>query len=439
MLKYTAKTVCKPLHLLFQNCLLSCIYPSKWKEARIMPVFRKGDQNLPNNYRPIALLSTVGKLFERLLHKHIYNFLLSNDLFYKYQCGFLPNNSTVYQLLEIYHSICMNLEDKKNTCFIFCDISKAFDRVWHRGLLTKLNSYGIKGSLLSFLQNYLSDRKQCVAINNSFSSFQFINAGVPQGSVLGPLLFLIYVNDIADNLLSTSRLFADDTSMSSSSKNNLEIKCIMEHDLCNIIDWADKWKVTFNPSKTELLFIGNYSDDFEIDFDDIKLKPSECHKHLGITFSSNMKWTTHIENICKSALKQINALKKLKFTLSRTALHKIYVTYILPTLEYACEVWDGCSKLDEEKLGKVQLEAARLITGLPIFASRESLYKETGWETLKDRRTRRKLTIFHKIYNSNAPEFLTDILDSYKRTNPYNLRNPNDLGFPNYRLQSTRN
>ena len=439
MLRNTVQTVYKPLYLLFTKSLELCVYPSTWKIARVLPIFKKGDKNDPSNYRPISLLSTVGKVFERVIHKYLHNFLVSNDLLYKYQCGFLPNNSTVYQLLEIYHNICMNLESKENTCLVFCDVSKAFDRVWHKGLVVKLRAHGIRDQLLTFLENYLSNRIQCVFVNNATSDFRTVTAGVPQGSVLGPLMFLVYMNDIADNLLSISRLFADDTSMSASSQINNEIKTKLDTDLATVIDWAKKWKVTFNPSKTEVIFIGNCPENFHINFGNTPINPTEVHKHLGITFSSNGKWSVHIDNICKSAFKEINIIKKLKYTLSRSALNKIYNTFILPILEYACEVWDGCTKFDEDKLEKVHLEAARVVTGLPIFASRESLYFETGWETLKERRLRRKLSVFYKIYNDTAPEFLKSIIAPMRRENPYNIRNQNDFTLPNYRLQMTRN
>ena len=231
-------------------------FPNVWKKARIMPIFKKGDKHDPSNYRPIALLTSVGKIFERIIHKNLHNFMIDNNLIYKYQAGFLPNNSTVYQLLEIYHNICMNMEEKKNTCMVFCDISKAFDRVWHRGLLLKLEAYGIKGPLLLLICNYLSDRQQAVFVNNSLSNFQSVNAGVPQGSVLGPFLFLLYINDIVENLISLSRLFADDTSMSASSHSNDELKETLNHDLSELIEWSKKWKVKFNPDKTELVCIG---------------------------------------------------------------------------------------------------------------------------------------------------------------------------------------
>ena len=264
---------------------------------------------------------------------------------------------------------------------------------------------------------------------------------MPQGSVLGPIMFLIYINDIADNLVSIA-LFADDTSLSSSSRDPTEIEDTLNKDLGEINNWSQKWLVKFNPAKTEVLLISNslIPPDIHINFANENLELSDFHKHLGVIFSANGKWTKNIETIRDSAMKSINILRKLKYNLSRKTLHKIYNTFILPLLEYACEVWDGCSKQDEEKLEKVHLEAARIITGLPIYASRGSLYKETGWENLKQRRERRKLCIFHKIHNGNAPSYLTEIITPLRRQRGNcNLRGNDDYNLPLYRLESTLN
>ena len=181
--------------------------------------------------------------------------MLDNHLLYPLQSGFLPNNSTVYQLLEIYHNICINRENKKNTCFVFCDVSKAFDKVWHAGLPTKLQAYGISGQIFSSLKNYLSDRKQLVFVNSSCSDYLETTAGVPQGSVLGPFLFFIFINDIVDNLVSVARLFADGTSMSASSSEKQEIENTLNDDLNTLKEWSHNLLVTFNPSKTEVLYL----------------------------------------------------------------------------------------------------------------------------------------------------------------------------------------
>ena len=187
---------------------------------------------------------------ERVIFKHIYNHLHMNSLIFRNQSGFLPNHSTVFQLIDIYDQICRAFDEKKSTCIVFCDISKAFDRVWHRGLLFKLRQYGISGNLINWITNYLSNRIQRVLINSFSSESQTLNAGVPQGSVLGPLFFLVYVNDIADSLLSITRLFADDSSLAVSSHNIADMETTLNNDLNIITNWSKQWLVNFNPSKT---------------------------------------------------------------------------------------------------------------------------------------------------------------------------------------------
>ncbi|KAK3099985.1 hypothetical protein FSP39_012969 [Pinctada imbricata] len=439
MLKYTAESVSVPLCILFNLSLRLRKFPSLWKKALIMPIYKKDDKHLPSNYRPISLLSTVGKVFERCVFKYLYNYMIENKLFYEFQSGFLPSHSTTHQLIELYNHICINREKNEHTCLIFYDISKAFDKVWHRGLLKKLNSYGFTGSLHYFLTDYLSNREQAVFVNNHHSSFRLTNAGVPQGSVLGPFLFLIFINDIAENLLSLARLFADDTSLLYSSKRLNDIERVLNDDLNKIHLWANKWMVTFNPNKTEVLLISNRpTHDLDLHFGDTRLQPSSFHKHLGVTLSSDGKWSLHIDNICNSALKQINVLKKLKFVLSRNSLNRIYTTFILPLLEYACELWDGCSLSDCEKLEKIQYQAARIVTGLPLFASIDSLFLETGWDSLKNRREKRKLSLFYKIENGLTPDYLRDLLpETIQEITPYNLRNSSNYRAPQLRLQSS--
>ena len=211
MLKRTSETICIPLAIIFNFSLQKGIFPSTWKIARVMPAFKKDDKSSPSNYRPISLLSCIGKVMERAVYKYTYNFIFEHSLLYAYQSGFIRGHSTVYQLSEMYHRVCQNLDERLSTILIFCDISKAFDRVWHEGLIKKLKSYGISGDLLIWFKNYLSGRRQFVFVNNELSDSGLVKAGVPQGSVLGPLLFLLYINDITDNLGNLARLFADDT------------------------------------------------------------------------------------------------------------------------------------------------------------------------------------------------------------------------------------
>ncbi|KAK3090482.1 hypothetical protein FSP39_012209 [Pinctada imbricata] len=396
LLRNTCFSIAFPLTEIFNRSIQTGTYPSQWKHAHVLPIFKKGDKSVPNNYRPISLLSCIGKLFERVMFRHIYNHLHENDLLYDLQAGFRPGHSTVSQLIEIYHQICLAIDNRDFSCFTFCDISKAFDRVWIKGLIHKLDKYGIKGQLLSWLSDYLTDRTQQVKLKNSVSSQGIINSGVPQGSVLGPLLFLIYINDLPDGLKGLTRLFADDTSNAHTSSDITQIQNDNNEDLKQIIKWAKSWLVDFNPHKTKIMIFGsrNYSDStIDFNFDGQTIHPTKEHVHLGITFSDDAKWSKHVDYIISRVSKQISVLRKLKYQLSRTFLSNIYTTFIRPTFEYACEVWDNLTVYDSDRLEKFQLEAGRIVTGLPSYSSRAAIYFETGWETLKQRRQNRKLTL----------------------------------------------
>lgn len=438
MLKNTADTISKPLAYLFNYCLQNCKYPSIWKLARVMPSFKKDDKAIPSNYRPIALLSCLGKVMERVVYKYIYNYVINNKLIYEYQSGFLRGHSTVYQLLEIYHNVCKKLDERMSTVIIFCDISKAFDKVWHKGLIKKLRSYGISGDVLKFIEDYVKNRTQIVFVNNQISDPGTVTAGVPQGSVLGPLLFLLYINDIADSLNNLARLFADDTSLSYSGKNSDILERQINADLSKLNDWAKTWLVDFNPRKTKALVISSSNPpQLNITFNNEIVEIVNSHKHLGVILSSDGNWTTHINSVAQKALKQINALRKLKFILSKRVLSNIYLSFIRPVLEYGCEVWDGCYISEIDKLEKIQLEAARIVTGLTKFASRESLYFETGWDTLDNRRKQKKLITFYKVHNKLCPEYLYDCLPPMvSDVNDYNLRDRENYILPRCRLRT---
>ena len=268
-----------------------------------MPPFKKGDKSLAANYRPVILLSNIGKIQEHIVFKHIYNHLSSNTLLFKYQSGFRPGHSTTFQLIDTFHHMCQSYDEKQYSRMVFCDISKAFDKVWHKGPLFKLRQNWIKGNLLAWISNYLSSRKQRVQINSSTSSLLSDKAGVPQGSVLGPLIFLVYVIDIADNLLSLVRLFADDSYLFFSVANFRDIEGIINHDLGLISVWAKKWLVHFNPIKTVAMLFTLRPLDFLpiLNFNDSIIKFVESLKHLGITLTFNGQWHTHIETILCSA------------------------------------------------------------------------------------------------------------------------------------------
>ena len=429
VLKATKQSISRPLCMLFNKSLQSGVFPTIWKSAIVMPSFKKGEKELSSNYRPISLLSCIGKLMERVIYKHIYNHLISNNLIYGKQSGFLTGHSTVYQLIDIYHQICQGIDSKSYTCMIFCDISKAFDRVWHRGLLFKLKQNGINGRLLDWIKNYLTNRTQKVFIGSSMSNSKFTTAGVPQGSVLGPLFFLVYVNDIIDNLLSIARLFADDTSLAFTTSNLPDLEGILNHDLQIISIWAKQWLVDFNPNKTEAILFTleqNVTPPLLL-FDHTQVNFVEHHKHLGITFSNNGKWHEHINNILSSSAKILAMMRKLKFTMHRKALNQICLSFLRPLMEYASSVWDSCAAYEKDSLEKLQNEAARIVTGLTRSVSLENLYSEIGWLSLADRRSYQKLVLVYKSKNGMLPEFLNDLFPpNVASVSRYDFRNNDD-------------
>ena len=215
MIKICDITIVEPLCMIFDKCLTTGQYPSIWKKANIIPIHKKGSRQSKNNYRPISLLPVFGKLLEKLLFDSIYNHLCANGLLIAHQSGFRSGDSTINQLLSISHEIYTVFEEtpSRETRAVFLDFSKAFDKVWHEGLRYKLECNGIAGNLLHLIQNFLSNRKQRVLLNGKNSEWKEISAGVSQGSVLGPLLFLVYINDLVVNVRCDIKLFADDTSL----------------------------------------------------------------------------------------------------------------------------------------------------------------------------------------------------------------------------------
>ena len=215
MIKICDAELVKPLCLIFNQCLETGVFPEVWKWGNVLPTHKKDSRQLKKNYRPISLLPICGKIFEKIIFDSIYKYFTDNKLFTPSQSGFRTGHSTINQLLYITHKIYSAFEDypSRETKAVFLDISKAFDKVWHEGLIFKLKSYGISGGLLNLIISYLSNRKQRIVLNGKCSEWSLIHTGVPQGSVLGPLFFLAYINDLVENVRSDARLFADDTSL----------------------------------------------------------------------------------------------------------------------------------------------------------------------------------------------------------------------------------
>ena len=330
ILRKLAVELSVPFCSLFNQSLRTGNFPACWKVSHVCPLHKSGDRSVPSNYRPVSLLCTPEKSFERAVFKHFYNHLHNNNILTSLHSGFIPGDSTVNQLTYLYNTFCQALDSGKEVRVVFCDVSKAFDRVWHEGLLLKLEAAGITGNLLTWFRSYLTDRRQRVVLPGVQSNWNNIRAGVPQGSILGPLLFLLFINDIVVDIGSNIRLFADDTSLYMAVDNPDTAAELLNLDINKIMTWAKKWLVTFNPVKTESLLITrklNRPIHPPLFMENQQITEIDSHKHLGIYLSSDCTWHKHIDFVKEKAWKRINIMRKLKFEIDRKSL-EIFFFYL---------------------------------------------------------------------------------------------------------------
>ena len=415
MIKMCDNSIVAPLCIIFKNCLETGVYPSIWKKANIVPIHKKSNRQCKNNYRPISLLPIFSKIFEKIIYDEIYDHLSINGLLTDKQSGFRPGDSTINQLISITHQIFKGFDEvpSKETRAVFLDLSKAFDRVWHEGLIYKLQCNGISGDLLTLLKDFLHNRKQRVVLNGKCSDWLTVSAGVPQGSVLGPLFFLIYINDLVENVSCDVRLFADDTSLFSIVNDVANTAFKLNRDLEKIKLWAWQWKMQFNADKTEEVIFSTKRvkpDHPPLKLGDDVITQSLEHKHLGMVLDSKLDFKSHIREAITKARRGIGMMKHLSRYVSRDVLIQLYKLYVRPHLDYGDIIYhkyDPSMHLDfTNKLEQIQYAAALAATGAWKGTSRDKLYKELGWETLYDRRWFRRLCHFFKLRKFQSPLYL---------------------------------
>ena len=390
--------------ILFQTSLNLGIVPDEWKVAHIFPLFKKGDKTKAENYRPISLTSISCKLLEHIVHSTVMGFLDSNKILSPFQHGFRQKRSCESQLLTTLRDFSDSLNSSGQTDAILLDFSKAFDKVDHRLLLSKMNNLGICGPLLKWATSFLSNRLQHVVVDGCISGANKVLSGVPQGTVLGPLFFLIYINDIADNLSpgTSIRLFADDSLLYRIIKSEQDV-AILQKDLDTLQRWETKNKMEFHPGKCQVIRVTNKVGPIlgSYNIHGVTLQFFNAVKYLGVTIDAKLSWKEQCDNVCRKAHFMLSFLERNFFRCPPKVKEQCYFALVRPLLEYGCTAWDPYRLGQIEQLEKVNKRAARFVTGnsLREHGNTQKNMETLGWPPLYIRRSHNKLSMFYKIRN----------------------------------------
>ena len=437
------------ISIMFNCALTASIFPVDWKTAKVTPVFKQGERTDMNNYRPISLISVIAKVFERLLYNQLSSYLTEYNILSKYQSGFRSFHSTVTALLEATDNWTFNIDRSYINAVVFLDLKKPFDTVDHVILLSKLNSYGIKGNAHRLLSSYLENRMQQCSVNGSLSESRILRCGIPQGTILGPLLFLLYINDLPNCLLNSEpRLYADDTHLTYSDKDVYSIQESLNRDLLNINQWLIANKLTLNLTKTEFMLIGsrqklkNLPISRTLEINGTQISRVDVTKSLGVLIDEHLTWSNHIDSISKKISSGTGAIKRIRYCVPPATLQKIYQGLVQAHFDYVyCSiVWGTCGATLADKLQRLQNRAARVLTFSSYDTNANQLFKSLNWKNLETRRQISKAEMVFKSINGLTPQYLTNKFIQRCDVNPYNLRDvENKLAIPLPRTNYFRN
>ena len=455
LIQSISKSISIPLANIFNSSFKNGIFPEFLKISTIIPIYKKDSKLKVANYRPISLLSNINKILEKLMFQRLYTFLEKNKCIYDLQFGFRQNHSTNHALLSMTQEIKDTIEKGNLAIGVFVDFQKAFDTVNHQILLRKLQHYGIRGTSNAWFESYLMKRRQSVAINGTMSETAFTKHGVPQGSVLGPLLFLIYINDLHTCIKhSTVRHFADDTNLLYSVKKkeqnrNRNIVRNLNTDLKSLNHWLLANKISLNSTKTELIFFRKLNKPIpnvkiKLNGTGIMLVESSEVKYVGITFDEHLTFNSHIKTMNAKLKRANNLLAISRHYVPKNLLNQIYYGQFYSHLNYGNQLW-GQNPNQIAQTVTLQKKAIRLLNFSHFQAHADPIFKKLNLLKLEDIIKINNIIFTQNTINKKSPTAFSNYF-KIKQTNHQHMttNNPNSeysipkgsLEIPDYKTKS---
>ena len=446
ILKAVGDELLNPLVILVNQCLKTSTFPDLLKIARVIPLYKKGDNALLDNYRPISLLPAISKVFEKIIFLQLYDYFSDNFIFHPSQYGFRKGHSTEYAAAELIDKIFAGFSEGEQSIALFMDLSKAFDTLDHDILLYKLQHYGLAPQAVSLLKSYLTDRSQYVDFNGTTSDRKGVVTGVPQGSILGPLLFLIYINDISTvSNLFHSIMYADDTSLLDKiSKFGSDPSTISKNiniELAMVSEWLRANKLSLNVGKTKFMVFHSSRavpiQNLHLQIEGTEIEQVSSFSFLGLILNETLSWEDHLQAMATKAARSIGVMSKLKYCLPQNIMLNLYHTLVMSRLNYQLLNWGSHLSWDNERMTKLQKRAVRNITRAPYLAHTEPIFSSLKLPKLEHVYEIIKLRFYFKYSNGNLPSYFQMIpmsrgtdYHSYPTSSRSSIRAPDDFNKP---------